>query len=106
MPGWEQLGPDQQRSVSAELSARTSTDLAQPLPIPQLRAEVDACPTLLRKAVEELMRILDGERVVRVDVSEYFRGGVETEEQLEAALNGLREECERLIGAGKKIMIS
>ena len=35
----------------------------------------------------------------------YFAGGIETEEQLEAALTGIREECGRLIGAGKKIVL-
>jgi hypothetical protein len=35
-----------------------------------------------------------------------FAGGVETEEQLDAALGGIREECARLIGAGKKIVVS
>ena len=31
--------------------------------------------------------------------------GVETEEQLNAALDGVREECARLIGAGKKVIV-
>jgi hypothetical protein len=31
--------------------------------------------------------------------------GGDTEEQLDAALSGLREECERHIGAGKKVLI-
>jgi hypothetical protein len=32
-------------------------------------------------------------------------GAVETEEQLDSALEGLRAECERHIGAGKKVLI-
>ncbi len=35
----------------------------------------------------------------------FFAGGVETEEQLDAALQGLKETCERHIGAGKKVLI-
>jgi hypothetical protein len=35
-----------------------------------------------------------------------LRGGIETEEQLDAALDGIREECTRLIGAGKKVIVS
>ena len=31
--------------------------------------------------------------------------GIETEEQLDAALAGIREKCEPLIGAGKKIVL-
>jgi len=38
-------------------------------------------------------------------VGGYFDGGVETEEQLDAALAGIREECARLIGAGKKVFV-
>jgi len=59
----------------------------------------------LNKAVEEMMRLLDGARVVRVNAASFFSGGVETEEQLDAALQGLREECERHIGTGKKVLI-
>ena len=51
------------------------------------------------------MRLLDGARVVRVNAASFFAGGVESEEQLDAALGGLREECERHIGAGKKVLI-
>ncbi len=36
----------------------------------------------------------------------YFGAGIETEEQLDAALTGLREACARLIGAGKKVVPS
>ena len=32
-------------------------------------------------------------------------GAVETEEQLDSALEVLRAECERHIGAGKKVLI-
>ena len=73
--------------------------------IPQLRADRDACDGRLRAAIAELRRIIDGERVVTVSVASYFAGGIETEEQLEAALDGIREECARLIGAGKKVII-
>ena len=40
-----------------------------------------------------------------VSLGSYFGGGVETEEQLDAALNGIREECARLIGVGKKVIV-
>ena len=49
------------------------------------------------------MQILEGERLVRLPIRQYFTSGVETEEQLETALTALRDECGRLIGAGKKI---
>ena len=73
--------------------------------MPLLRSDLDAVTNRLDKAIQEAMQALEGERVVQVKAAKYFKGGVETEEQLEAALNGLREECEPLIGAGKKILI-
>ena len=39
-------------------------------------------------------------------VQPYSGSGIETEEQLDAALAGLRDECSRLIGAGKKVVLS
>jgi hypothetical protein len=50
-------------------------------------------------------RVLEGERLVSVNIDTYFAGGIDTEEQLEAALAGIREECGRLIGAGKKVIV-
>ena len=50
-------------------------------------------------------KIIDGERVVTVSVGSYFAGGIETPEQLEDALDELRKECARLIGAGKKVIV-
>jgi hypothetical protein len=50
-------------------------------------------------------RIVDGDRVATVRLSGYFSGGIETEEQLDAALAGIREECSRLIGTGKKVIV-
>lgn len=37
--------------------------------------------------------------------SSYFSGGIETEEQLDQALAGLKEQCLELIGAGKKVLV-
>jgi hypothetical protein len=43
--------------------------------------------------------------VERLRASDFFQGGIETEEQLEAALTGLRDRCTELIGAGKKVLV-
>jgi hypothetical protein len=103
-PGWSEIDEDQQRRL-AEAFERGQTREAERAPIPQLRADRDACEGRLRSAVAELRRMLDGERIVTVSVGSYFAGGIETEEQLEAALDGVREECARLIGAGKKVIV-
>ena len=57
------------------------------------------------KAIEELLRLIDGNRVVKVSASSYFSGGVENEEQLDQALGGLKEQCLELIAAGKKVLV-
>ena len=103
-PGWPEIDEDQQRRL-ADPFERGKKRGAERVPIPQLRADRDACEGRLRGAAAELRRIIDGERVVSVSVGSYFAGGIETEEQLEAALDGLRDECARLIGAGKKVIV-
>jgi hypothetical protein len=60
----------------------------------------------LRIAIRRVQETLEGERLASVPVQAYFGRGIETEEQLDAALAGLREECARLIGAGKKVVLS
>lgn len=57
-------------------------------------------------AAQAKLRIIDGERVVSVNLSAYFSGGIETEgKQTDAALEGVRDECARLLGAGKKVIV-
>ena len=87
------------------LRARSHIDGADALAIPLLREQIEACPQLLAKAREEMLRILDGNRVEPLDAASYFAGGIETEEQLEKALDGLRERVRELIAAGKKVLI-
>jgi hypothetical protein len=68
---------------------------------PQIQAETKAHATRLHAAIAELLRVMDGDRVVRVKVGAY--GGIETPEQLDAAVQALRDEREWLIGEGKQI---
>lgn len=103
-PGWTEIDEDQQRRLAEPFERGMKRDETG-VTIPQLRADRDACDGRLRAAIAELRRIIDGERVVTVSVASYFAGGIETEEQLEAALDGIREECARLIGAGKKVIV-
>jgi hypothetical protein len=102
--GWTEVGSDEQQRIAAPLRRGALRDGAH-LPIPQLRSDHDACDSRLRAAVAEIHRIIEGERLATVSLDEYFGGGIETQEQLEAALDGIREECARLIGAGKKVVI-
>ena len=105
-PGWAQLDEDQhQQHVAGPLVARAKEDGVGDTSIPMLREQGDSCPTLLAKAIEEMLRIIDGARIERVSASSYFIGGIETEEQLEQALTGLRDECMELIATGKKVLV-
>ena len=104
-PGWEALDPDQQARISETLVARSKKEGCDVEPVPMLREQTNACPALLDRAVEELLRFVDGNRVVPVEASSYFAGGIETEEQLDQAIVGLRERCLELIGAGKKVLV-
>ncbi len=103
-PGWSEIDEDLQRRLAAPFEQGKSRETER-LPIPQLRSDRDACDGRLRSAIAELHHILDGERVVSVDLASYFGSGIESEEQLDAALKGIREECARLIGAGKKVIV-
>ena len=103
--GWEQLGEDQQRRVAGPLASRATPDGTASMAIPLLRSDLAACSGRLSSAVEEMLRLVDGNRIVRVAASSYFSGGIETEEQLDQALSGLKEQCLELIGAGKKVLV-
>lgn len=110
-PSWLALIKDDQvrlqparDRLAAPLELLRRRDIVD-VPIPQLRADRDACDGRLRAALTELNRIIDGDRVVTLSVATYFAGGIESEDQLDAALEGVRDECARLIGAGKKVFI-
>jgi Family of unknown function (DUF6079) len=98
-PGWEELNEDQQARVSGPLSSKVDGG------IPVLRADVDACPARLQRAVEEVARLVDGNRVACVKASSYFAGGVDSEEQLDQAMAGLKEQCLELLAEGKKVLV-
>jgi uncharacterized protein YerC len=103
--GWSEVPEDVQRSLAAPIQSGT-----EPAPrtasIPLLRSEREACADRLRAAIRAVQEFLEGERLATVDVGAYFAGGIETEDQLDSALSGLREECAHLIGAGKKVVLS
>ena len=103
-PGWEELDESQRARISAPLRSGATSD-GKATPIPQLRYETEACASRLKAAIAEVRRLVEGDRLVSVQVSGYFGAGVETAEQLDAALEGLREACARYIGQGKKVVV-
>lgn len=104
-PGWAELDEETQRSISRQLElAIIHPEAAQSIVL--LRSERDACSARLANAIQSVLRAKEGERLVAIHIGPYFSGGIETEEQLDAALTGIREECLPLIGAGKKVVVS
>jgi hypothetical protein len=104
-PEWGQLNGEQQRKVATNLVGPAKVAPPERTPIPQIRAETEACSSRLQGAIAEMLRMVDGNRVVHVKIGSFFPGGVETSEQLDAALQALRDDCERLIGEGKKVWV-
>ena len=102
-PGWSDLDEDAQAHISAPL--KHGAEPSEALPIPQLRSDRDACGTRLATAIAQVFELASDGELVILKLAPYFAGGIETEEQLKAAIQGIREECERLIGAGKKIVV-
>ena len=102
---WSALTDATKEEVAAPLQRHATDDGSTHPQIPQLRADRDACVARLAEAVQRVHQIVEGDRMVEVSIEPFFRGGVGDLEQLDAALQGLRDECERLIAANKKIFI-
>ena len=49
--------------------------------------------------------MVEGDRIATVEIRSYFGRGIETIEELDVALSDLRDECERLIATGKKVVL-
>jgi hypothetical protein len=103
--GWEQLDADTQQRIGEPIGSRVSANVPDTTPIPQIRSDVDACDKRLSDAVAEVHRLIEGDRVVRVKIGGYFAAGIDTEEQLDAALSSFRTECMHHIGKNKRILI-
>ncbi|MFE9658137.1 BREX system P-loop protein BrxC [Micromonospora sp. NPDC006431] len=105
-PEWLEVAEEEtQQEIAAPLLAGQQP-LSRTASLSLLRSDRDACEARLRAAIRRLQEVVEGERLASVQVQSYFAGGIETEEQLDSALSGLREECARLIGAGKKVVVS
>ncbi len=103
--GWDQLEEGQQNRIAEPLLSRMTDKVPESTPIPQLRGDVDARDKRLSDAIAEVHRLIEGDRVVRVKIGGHFSTGIDTEEQLDAALGSLREECLHHIGMNKRILI-
>ena len=103
--GWGGLEDSQRSKIISPIEQRTSKDPKPRPTIPEVRADCLACESRLQQAIEEMMRILDGNRLAKISLAKHFSGGIETQDQLDSALRAVREECERLLAEGKKILV-
>ena len=103
--GCDQVDEEQQQRIAEPLTSRTSTEVRDTTPIPQLLSDIDACDKRLSDAIAQLYRLLEGDRIVRLKVVSHFSGGIDTEEQLDTALCSLRDECLHHIAKNKRILI-
>ncbi|MDZ4852643.1 MAG: BREX system P-loop protein BrxC [Pirellulaceae bacterium] len=103
--GWEQLDSDRQTRILNPIASRSAQDVPKQTPIPQLQSDIDACGKRVSDAIAEVHRLIEGDRVVQVKVTSHFSAGIDTEEQLDAALGSLRDECLHHIGKNKRILI-
>ncbi len=102
--GWERLDDAQKDEVAKSLR-QCADDTWNNQTISHLRSVTEACGGRLAAAVEKIHKILEGERVATVSVTQFFSGGIENDEQLEQALTGIRDEFSRLLGAGKIVIV-
>ncbi|MEY3226785.1 MAG: hypothetical protein RLZZ536_1404 [Planctomycetota bacterium] len=103
--GWDRLNDEQRQRIAEPLHSRTGSDVPETTPIPQLRSDIDARDKRLSDAIAEVHRLIEGDRIVQVKVGSHFASGIDTEEQLDAALGSLREECLHHIGKNKRVLI-
>ena len=105
MDGWSGLEDASKETIARPLRQHAYDDGVGSTSIRELRSDRDACPSRLREAERSVYTVIDGHRIAALDVRPFFCGGIDDIEQLEAALDGIREECERLIADDKKIII-
>lgn len=104
-PGWGDLDPDTQAAILAPLEKLTASVHPSGSSIQQLRSDTQLAESRITAAQHRVVEILAAGRLAVVSLKPYFAGGIETEEQLEAALAGIREEVAKLIGEGKKVVV-
>ncbi len=103
--GWSELNQVQQERIELPLRQRAALEASASATIPFLRSELNACPQHLKRAILEMLELIEGGRLVTLNIAGFFGSRVENEEQLEAALANLRRECLKLLAADKKILV-
>ncbi|MDA8146474.1 MAG: hypothetical protein M0Z27_10505, partial [Thermaerobacter sp.] len=114
LPGWTELpapareqltDPLRRRSCAAQEMDGTCCKACR-ASLAQMESDLAAAPYLGEKAKEGLLQLLrPAQTVERLRAARYFGSSVETPEELEAGIQGLREDCEKLLAQGARVII-
>jgi hypothetical protein len=102
-PAWARLAPEDRERLSRPLSDRQIFDPS--VSIATLRAEQSAAPARGDAAIAEMLHILEGERLVTLNLRTLIADGIDSEGELEAALDAIRTEVAPLLAQGKKVFL-
>lgn len=102
---WGELNGEQQDRIERPLKSRSDTPSPSGATIPFLRAELSACPEHYKNAVKEMLELIEGNRLVTINATEFFPGRIETEEQLNTSLANIEQRVGKLLGQGKKVLV-
>ena len=102
---WDELNEEQQERIGRPIKSRSVAASSSGTTIPFMRSELSACPQHYQTAVREMLELIEGERLVTINATEFFRDRIETEEQLEIALTTIKQRVEKLLGQGKKVLV-
>ena len=105
LDAWKDLNEAQQRRIEEPLKSRTGATATSNTTIPFLRSELVACPQHYRTANKEMLKLIEGERLVTINAAEFFSDRIETPEQLDATLSTIKQRVEKLLGQGKKVLV-
>lgn len=105
LDGWRDLSDDERAELERPLAARAEKPEPDGISLASLRDQTGAARGLMERQRERALRAIEGDKVEIVELAKFFKGGIETPEQLERAIEGIREEVGRLIGQGKKVML-
>lgn len=105
-PGWNDLEEGVQDEVAAPLRSRAGQE-ASGLSLAMLRENTLACAGLVKAAAEKVLQLsaTDAEPAVIV-VSDLVRGLITSEEQLDGALQEIRDRCLKSIAGGTSVILA
>ncbi len=102
---WGEINEEQQGRIELPLKSRSVTTVPGSTSIPFIRSELSACSQHYKRAVEDMLTLIEGELLVTINATEYFAGRIETEEQLNTVLSAIKQKVEKLLSQGKKVLV-